>query len=502
MMKKLTCMILGLAMAGMIVISCGKEENGAYEKPAPDDGSSAGQIPEESGESEKIEYMGYMFPEADYGGHEFKILNFEMQEWAYTAMCAEEQTGDAINDSIYMRNVVVEEKLGIKINDIRVAWGAMTAPLNNSVKAGTDDYDIALLNAYESGKMAQKGMFLNLNDIAALELGEPWWDQNANKSLEIAGKLYFTTTDSSAFTYDLMCTMFFNKQMLADLGLENPYELVLGNKWTMDKLLEMMRAAARDTDGDGVFTYEDIWGLATHAVQDIHFFAGGKMVLVDKDGDSRPVLRIPDERFVGAYAKVREIFTLANGYCISAGSNEGKTAGKTEELGSPEKFFMANKALFLGQCLSIAQMMRESETDFGIIPHPKYNESQDSYYSLMDGNFPTLTVPVTQNDPEMVGVVMNALTAVSSTTLKYAYYDISLNNKLIRDEDSLAMLDIELQNRVYDLAMIYGWGDMTAQFRQAAFSPTGENPMTVFEKYAEKTQTSIEKMLNDFDEIE
>ena len=460
--------------------------------------------PADETEPEKAEYMGYIFPGVDYGGYEFKILNFEVQSWAYTVMAVEEQTGEVIDDAIYMRNAAVEETLNIKINDIRVTWGGMSSQINNSVRAGSNDYDIALLNAYESGNLAQRGTFLNLNDIPALNLDEPWWDQNANETLEVAGKLYFTTTDASVFTYDLMAIMYFNKQMHENLALENIYNLVHEGGWTMDKLFEMMRAAARDTDGDGVFTFADTWGLSTHAVQNAHFFTGGNMVLVEKDNNGYPVLLEPGDRFVSVYAKVREIFNLSDttGYFISAGSNEGGISGKTPELENPIMFFMADRALFAGEVLSWARGMRESEKDFGIIPHPKYDVAQDSYYALMDANFPTLTIPVTQDNPEMTGVIMNALTAVSSTTLKPAYYDVTLNSKLLRDEESVAMLDIALENRVYDLAMIYGWGDLSTQLRRANFASTGENPITVFDRYADRTRTAIERMAEDFDAID
>jgi hypothetical protein len=503
-MKKAILILLCVSLCALTFMSCGGENQGTADN--PEAGSdSAGEETSANPEAvaEEAKYMGYVFPETQYDDYEFKILNFEIQDWAYFAMDTEEETGDVINDAMYERNAIVEENLGIKITDIIVPWGGMNTPLTNSINAGTKDYDVAMLNAYSSGVMAQQGMFMNLNDIASLNLDGAWWDKNANESLEIAGKLYFTTTDANASTYDLMATMFFNKSMLTNLALEDPYKLVLDKKWTMDKLLEMMRAAANDIDGDGIFTYNDIWGLSTHAVQDAHYFTGGGMVLINKDSNGYPVLNAPSEQFTSVYAKVREIFNLsdAEGLLISAGSNEGKIQGSRDGINSPEGLFMAGNSLFLGQCLSIARMMRSAEIDFGIIPHPKYNETQENYYALMDPNFATLTIPVTQDNPEMAGTVMNALTAVSSTTLKPAYYDVSLNNQLMRDEESIAMLDIEMQNRVYDLAMIYAWGGISDAFRQAAFAANGENPMTVYERLADKTQSEITKMTDSFNTI-
>ena len=507
--KKIICLIMSALMCILILSSCGGETQNqpqnpnSAEQPA-NDGASAEQVPDDAPESEKTEpvlqYMGYVFPDENYGGYEFRILNYEIQPWAYTVMSMEEQTGDAIDDAIYTRNAAVEESLNIKITEVLVPWGGMEAPLNKSVRAGTDDYDISMLHALAVGATAQRGSFVDLKNILSLELGEPWWDQNANKNLELAGRLFFTTTDATAFTFDMMGAMYFNKAMIGDLALENPYSLVRENKWTMDKMLEMMRAARRDADGDGVFTYEDIWGFSAHAVDDQYFFSGPKMDLVGKDNDGYPVLRVPDEQFAAVYAKIREIFNLSDGYCISPWYNEGNTPGKKDGIGS-ETFFVSGNALFMCQALSVSRMMRESDTDFGIIPFPKYNEAQENYYAVLNGNFPTFQILITQKDPEMAGVIINALTAASSTTLKPAYYDVALNYKLLRDEDSVEMVDLKLKNRAYNLALIYGWGGMADEFRKAAFSPTGENPVTVYEKYAEKTQTAIDKMINAFKEL-
>jgi len=43
---------------------------------------------------------------------------------------------------------------------------------------------------------------------------------------------------------------------------------------------------------------------------------------------------------------------------------------------------------------------------------------------------------------------------------------------------------------------------MSEEFRKAVFSPSGENPMTVYEKFADRTQTTIDKMIDAFKEID
>lgn len=85
----------------------------------------------------------------------------------------------------------------------------------------------------------------------------PWWDQRANEDLTVGGKLYFTTGDISIL--DNMCTMvlFFNKQLIEDNSLDDPYELVKNGTWTLDKLFAMSEKVANDLDGDQQMSIEN-----------------------------------------------------------------------------------------------------------------------------------------------------------------------------------------------------------------------------------------------------
>ena len=53
---------------------------------------------------------------------------------------------------------------------------------------------------------------------------------------------------------------------------------------------------------------------------------------------------------------------------------------------SPDKIeamFANDQVMFYTRYLCIIKKYREMETDFGILPYPKYDESQDSYYSTI-----------------------------------------------------------------------------------------------------------------------
>ena len=121
--------------------------------------------------------------------------------------------------------------------------------------------------------------------------------------------------------------------------------------------------------------------------------------------------------------------------------------------------FKQGGGLFLFGGMWLISKYRDSEVDFGIIPAPKFEESQEKYYNTHSpGNCTAYAVPVTATDLERTGAVLEAMAQLSKYTLTPAYYDISLQGKFLRDEESAAMIDIILANRNFDLGMIFDWG--------------------------------------------
>jgi hypothetical protein len=108
--------------------------------------------------------------------------------------------------------------------------------------------------------------------------------------------------------------------------------------------------------------------------------------------------------------------------------------------------------------------MRNMDADFGILPYPKLNEEQDSYYHTV-GSWHSvfMCVPLVQEDRERTGILLEALAAKSMYTLTPAYYDISLKGKYTRDNESTEMLDIILATRTYDLGWYYEIGGYNEQ---------------------------------------
>jgi hypothetical protein len=142
------------------------------------------------------------------------------------------------------------------------------------------------------------------------------------------------------------------------------------------------------------------------------------------------------------------------------------------------------------------------ENDFGILPPPKFDENQADYYAAVDAwCTSTVSVPITVGDKERTGLILETLAYESRYILLPAYYDINLKTKFARDEESAAMIDIILNNRLYDLGDMYYWGGFVSYFENIA-QGRGDSLSTFWERNGDRMITAMERTMERIDAIE
>ena len=502
--RKLLFLILTVLIISVLtaVTSCSSEPSGSGDANIPGGGDAGGDSDSGSfasdGEVIAEEEEKYEFPDVNFGGHKMRVLGPD-QWWAMSAMMFDEEemdAGDPLDDAIFRRNQIVEEHLNITIEATLVAGPESRA--RRSIQAGADDYDVVFTDSAQAGSLASQGLYLDLHGVPGLNLEKPYWNQLAHESAELLGKLYFTTSDANIITNDAIWVLYYNKKIHQDLGLDSPYTLVREGRWTIDALYDMARAAARDIDGDGRWTADDIWGISTHGLGFLAFLECQDQRLIRLNENGEPYLINPDAKFVDAFTKAFRIMNQTEGIWLHG---EGTFIGKTSDLDHQTKTFMADLSLFCSEVLGHARVFREMTADFGLLPHPKHDEFQDKYYTFMIDTVPAFGIPITAN-PERTGVFMDAFTAVSAETIMPAYYTISLEGKFTRDEDSIEMLNIIRDGRIFDLAVLYNWGTFYSQIITYGTGREGTNPGSVFERYGDRVNTAIEQTLERYRNME
>lgn len=459
MTKRLLAILMAVIMCSGALASCSQQGS---DESSSDTTAASSDTAESVSDDTSTGRIEPDLPERDFEGYEFKIVSKgkTMPHWQSKDLTAEELTGEPINDAVYERNSKICEKYNFKIVEIPVADYYGTAPeVSKSINAGTDDYDMLCLRSQDViSSFITNGYLLDLRTIPYMDLTKPWYDQNAISQLSVDNKVFLATGDMLTMDNDAIGAVFFNKGIVSDFGIENLYDAVNNGTWTIDKMLELAIKVSHDANGDGKLDEKnDVWGVESENCLTSCLVSASGATLISKDKDDRPIVTADSDKYVAMLEKVLKI-QCNRDITLYAEAISGYSDVWTECL---DVVFMENRALFNAAWLNRAQLFREMETDFGILPYPKYDEAQDGYncpVSMYCMN--SITIPKTATNTERTGIIIEALSAESKYTLLPAYYDKTLKSKASRDEESSAMLDIIFASTIYDLGYMYNWGNI------------------------------------------
>jgi hypothetical protein len=247
----------------------------------------------------------------------------------------------------------------------------------------------------------------------------------------------------------------------------------------------MAKMAVKDVNGDGVMDKEDIFGFVSQPKQVLPcFWIAAGVESISKSSDDIPQFALmSDEKFASVIGKI---------FAITYDNESWYRKDVSDDQGA---YFMDGHTLFFNCTFKKVSDLRSIETDFGIIPYPKYTAEQDKYYTRVEGGNPGV-VPTTVSDLQMVGTVLEALNAESAKIVIPAYYDVALKLKHARDEDSAEMLDLIFDGRIYDLGDTY-WCDILRDgIFVNMFSKNDRNLVSQFEKVEPKINSAIDKVVD------
>jgi len=501
---KISIVILFIFSILIYAVSCGESDENAQNING-NAGENASEITDSDTEDSADSVIARIYPDLpedmDFDGYNFRILVRYFASENHTAyvardIFAETATGEPINDAVYARNRYVEEKYNCNITQVLAE--DHQSRLTRSVRAGTDDYDLYYTTLNEFSGSITRGEFINLNEMPYIDLEKPWWDQNAKNSLSISGKLYFTTCDLILLHNDSSSALLFNKALITSYGLEDPYELVASGNWTVDQLINMSKDISHDVNGDGIMDENDMYGFVCYrdASVSIMHSAGGR--IAEKDADDLPFLTLNTENAINALEKAFDLMYAPSSF------NLHKELESRDPLyyATAERMFMENRALFYWILLHDVEKFRNMDADFGILPVPKLNASQASYGSTVNQyHGQAIAIPVTIENKERNGIILEALTAASKYTLIPEYYERTLQRKISRDNESEGMLDIIFSSHVYDPGYVYNFGNFSWDIIFMTMSHN-RNIISLYERGEPRAARDIERLVSSIQNLE
>ncbi len=392
----------------------------------------------------------YVFPTLDCNNDAFNILNIQNVWSMYTYIDFEAQTGETLDDAVYNRNRKVEELFNVDLNVIEDSIDNVHKLVRTSVMADDDEYDVAYIKGEHIGGIISDKLVTDLSTVPGLNLNEKWWNQNVVNDCSIGsdGALYFAINDLSLTAFDLTWCLMFNETMMEDMQLDKPYDLVRDGKWTFDALHEYTKQGA-NLNGDESFTFSvdgsSVYGFTSYNNIVATMMTGANCRYTEnKNGEFS--IAFENDRFYSFCEKMADL-TKTEGEYLEANSGDQHY----------ERIFKAGRALFIGAEIKASSVFRDLDDTFGILPAPKLNEEQSDYYAWTNFLVPLMTIPTTNNDLERTGIILDALSYLSTRDVLPLYYGVTVSQKGLRNEDSIEMLDIIRDARYFDPSLAYGW---------------------------------------------
>ncbi len=485
--KKILALLLAALLTAPTLVACSEGETETGTNTTDTTNVADTDAVETEGETTRAQIKDNL-PDKDFGGANFHLLT---REKFYDDFMPEEMTGEVLNDALYARNSKIMETYNVTLSYTAPAceWGTSSKEWNQmletSVMAGDGAYDLVAGYASTLPEIITKGILLNWHDVPYVDLTQPWWSERVSDVLTVNGKLFLLTGDYSLSLWDNMYGFLFNKQVALDYNIEDVYNVVREGKWTMDKLQELSNVVSHDADGNGTWDDKDVYGMISDYGPAIDSFQiAYQMDIVSATDDGGLDITILSERAVDIVDRVVRLYNDTHG---------AYAAPNAPELNN---MFSGNQALFYAVYFDIITDLRDMETDFGVLPYPKFNDAQENYANTSRDNFDLFALPLDVKDQEMSGIITEALCAESYRTVIPAYYDVVLKTKNSRDEESAEMIDIIRDTLTFDLG--YLCSTSLNEIGHIFVNLIRENATDLASRYAAKesaAQTALDEML-------
>ena len=397
--------------------------------------------------------------DVDLGGETVTMLNAPQYGKFLSLMNSMEETGDTVSDAVYKRNLAVMDKLNVSLlfNDLD-SEGMKGDFVRKAVAAGDNEFDFIVATQWEIVPLVTEGMFRDISDLKYVDISQPWWAEDYIQWANIGeDRRYFIAGDiSPEFVRDIGC-VYYNKTVYENYyGDRNElYDTVLDGKWTLDCVYEITKDTYVDLNQNNTPDDDDQYGygLITAITPDHLFYSSGGHTIVSDNG--QPRLDVGCEHNINVAEKIYKIYHDTEASIIYPEATIFYTEGVI-----PEKF-AADELLVMFGLLYYSDYLRDMKSDYGILPTPKYDESQEEYQSLVHDGAPLVCIPMTTPDDKLdtVAAVIEEMAYQGYSLVTPEYYNVVLKQKYARDSSDKAMivLDMIRANTFTDTGYVYNY---------------------------------------------
>lgn len=382
-------------------------------------------------------------PELNMGDKEYTVLLRAGDEYLNDiGIMKVYESSSSIDRAVYNRNSAVMERYGMIFNFKTVPEG----DFSSTVIAGRvkpDQYGMLVGSGRQVFNGILSGYYADWNDLKYVDLTQPYWAQSAVDQWSTpAGKVFAMNGDLSYMSVGNSTAMFFNKNIIEEVGVTSPYQLVYDDAWTVEAFIQMATDCDSNLDGDGSGDITtDTFGYATQCWRGPIYatFCGGVGAL-EKKNDGTYKIGISKESVADVIQDYIDMLVTTD-------------VAHYGELGAIRTAFQAGNVVFTDDNVKCAVNFSGTALDFGILPWPKSGARVD-YVSLVGSGTNTFAVygNMSAEAMEETSAILEAMACYGKRDVLDYYYGTVLSYQATKDEDSLAMLEIIHDALFYDFA--------------------------------------------------
>ena len=434
--------------------------------------------------------------QAQNGNNDYYCTDFWVSE--------ENSETDLLSYTVYNRNQAIENEYNCKIQQIS-SEGSQLEHLAMAYLNG-DCYELTIILAQVAAQAAAFNLLRDLNATTYLDLSSPSYDQNSIRELSVADKLYFLSGDMNISTMDVLALSLVNMELyhdLADVFVEefegdpaytNIYNIVLDHKWTMETMMTMAELANFDINpNDGSLSAADkgdMVGYYQYLYSPIWYFYGSGGRITEKTSGGIPRLVVQNAHEEELYDYLFCTFNRIN-YVPWLSSGASATVNRN---------FLTGNVLFTDSTLFNVrtEIYPHSEFEYGLLPIPVLEGGMDYQSVVYFNNWAHLwAIPTMSADLEYAERMMQIMAESSTDTTMDGYYR-TIYLQAAPSNGSREVLNMIQFSMVYDMALIYGWGEIDEWVNQVA---SGYNYdygwiMTLLSDTTEEINATVELLKN------
>ena len=317
-------------------------------------------------------------------------------------------------------------------------------------------YDLVVNVSKFAHALTTRGVYSNLNRYEYLDFDHPAWPASLIKDVTVGDKLYFATGDISTNLVFMTSVVFFNKDLVKDLtinekiqakwGEKDLYDLVTKGRWTLDKMLTLCEETYLDRGAPGK-TVGDRFGLSTYGdLIDNFYYGGGYTTIVVEDGGFTVSPDFINPELVGKIlSQVNEFF-----YDTPDGVFASGPSGAWDAFGNGEVLFSLAPASHAYQ-----RHANNEALNYSVLPVPKHSESQETYACTQSFPYSMYGICSQSKYTKIAAAFMQALAEESYEVTRPALFDKLMKGRYAEDPEDAEMWEYAVAANVFDVGRIF-----------------------------------------------